>query len=83
MLDAVANFIKLTVSTGYDSEATSIVLRAGGSSLPAAPFNMTWWNSSGFPDPSNEVKVQPVGVEALLKAVTGTSVTALPGRLFK
>lgn len=76
MLDAVANFIKLTVSTGYDSVATSIVLHAGGSSLPAAPFNMTWWNSSDFPDPSNDPNVEIVRVTG----ISGNTLTVLRGQ---
>jgi hypothetical protein len=71
MLDSVANFIKLTVSTGYDQNATSILLHSGGSLLPAAPFNMTWWNSSDFPDPSNDPNVEIVRVTA----VSGNTLT--------
>jgi hypothetical protein len=62
MLDSVANFIKLIVSTGYDQNATSITLHAGGSSLPAAPFNTVWWNSSDFSDPSTDPNVEIVRV---------------------
>jgi hypothetical protein len=62
MLDSVANFIKLIVSTGYDQSATSIVLHSGGSSLPAAPFNVVWWNSSDFSDPSADPNVEIVRV---------------------
>jgi hypothetical protein len=62
MLDAVANFMKLTVSGMYDQNATSVALASGGSKLPAAPFNMTWWNLSDFPDPSNDPNVEIVRV---------------------
>jgi len=62
MLDSVANFIKLTVSQGYDAAATSIVLSSGGSSLPAASFNATYWNSTDFPDPSDDPNAEIVRV---------------------
>jgi hypothetical protein len=61
-LDAVQNFIKLTLSTGYDAAATSIVVSSGGSSLPATPFNMTWWNSTDFSDPSDDPNKEIVRV---------------------
>jgi hypothetical protein len=61
-LDAVQNFIKVTVSTGYDQAATSIVLSSGGSSLPATPFNMTWWNSTDYSDPSDDPNSEIVRV---------------------
>jgi hypothetical protein len=48
MLDSAANRIKLTFSQEYDQNATSIVALSGGSSLPAAPFNMTWCNATGL-----------------------------------
>jgi hypothetical protein len=61
-LDAVANFIKLTLSQGYDQNATSIVLSSGGSSLPSPSFNMTWWDSTDFPDPSDDPNAEIVRV---------------------
>src|SRR5580698_687308 len=76
MLDAVANFIKLAVSGTYDLNATSIVLASGGSKLPAAPFNMTWWNSSDFPDPSNDPNVEIVRVTN----VSGNTLTVTRGQ---
>lgn len=62
MLDSVANFIRLTVSTGYGSTDTSIVLSSGGSSLPSPSFNVTWWNSTDYPDPSLDPNVEIVRV---------------------
>lgn len=53
-LDSIQNFIKLQLLQGYGSSDTSIVVVSGGSSLPAAPFNMTWWNSTDYPDPSDD-----------------------------
>jgi len=64
-LDAVANFIKLVVSTGYDDSATSIVLVSGGSSLPAVSFNATWWNATDYPDPSDDPNVEIVRITAI------------------
>jgi hypothetical protein len=62
-LDPVANFIKLTVSTGYDQNATSIVLSSGGSSLPTSgSWNAVWWNSTDFPDPSLDPNAEIVRV---------------------
>lgn len=39
-----------TVSTGYNSSATSIVLTTGhGAQFPAIPFYLTWYNFTDFP----------------------------------
>ena len=61
-LDPVANFIKLTVSGGYDQNATSIVVVSGGSLLPSPSFNLTYWNSTDFNDPSLDPNVEIVRV---------------------
>ena len=61
-LDSVANLKKLTLSQGYDQNATSIVVSSGGSGLPTAPFNMTWWNSTDYPDPSDDPNAEIVRV---------------------
>jgi hypothetical protein len=75
-LDAVANFIKLLVSQGYDESATSIVLSAGGSSLPSAPFNLVYWNITDFADPSDDPNVEIVRVTA----VSGNTLTVERGQ---
>jgi hypothetical protein len=75
-LDSVANLIKLTVSQGYDESATSIVLSAGGSSLPTAPFNMVYWNVTDFADPSDDPNVEIVRVTA----VSGNTLTVERGQ---
>lgn len=63
VLDAAKNFAKATVSTGYDAIATSIVLTTGHAlRLPATPFNATWWNSTDFPDPSDDPNVEIIRV---------------------
>lgn len=60
-LDNTKNFAKVTVSTGYDASATSIVLSSGhGAKLPTAPFNLTWWNSTDYADPSDDPNVEIV-----------------------
>ncbi len=58
-MDAVKNFAKVTVSTGYDAAATSIALQSGdGARLPApstdGAFNLVWWNSTDYADPSDD-----------------------------
>ncbi len=63
MLDAVANFIQVQASTGYTSSATSITLQSGQSArLPAAPFNLIWWDSTDYPNPANDPNVEIVRV---------------------
>lgn len=54
-VDAVANFAKAQVSTGYLAGDTTIVLSPGGGArFPATPFNATWWNWSTYPDPADD-----------------------------
>jgi hypothetical protein len=65
-MDAAKNFAKVTLSTGYSSAATTVVLNSGdGLKLPAAPFNATWWNFTDFPDPSDDPNVEIVRVTAI------------------
>jgi len=57
--DARKNFAKVTVSTGYDASATSIVLATGhGARLPQpstdGEFNLVWWNNSDYGDPTDD-----------------------------
>lgn len=67
-LDGVKNFAKVEVSTGYSDTATSIVLSTGeGAKLPdpsTAEYNVTWWNSTDYPDPSDDPNVEIVRVTA-------------------
>src|SRR3990167_7746235 len=66
MADSVKNFAKSTVSTGYDAVATSIVLTGGGGAkFPAAPFNVVWWNSTDYADPSDDPNVEVVRVTVI------------------
>jgi hypothetical protein len=70
-LDAVQNFIKLTVSTGYGASDTTIILSSGGSSLPSPSFNGTWWNATDYPDPSDDPNAEIVRVTG----VSGNTLT--------
>ncbi len=64
-VDNAKNFAKVTVSTGYDASATSIVLSSGdGAKLPTVPFNVVWWNSTDYADPSDDPNVEIVRVTA-------------------
>jgi hypothetical protein len=67
MLDSVANFVQVQASTGYTSAATSVALQTGqGSKLPAAPFNLIWWNSTDYPNPQSDPNVEIVRVTAVV-----------------
>jgi len=65
--DAAKNFAKATVSTTYDASQTSIVLTTGhGARFPTAvPYNVTWWNSTDYPDPSDDPNREIVTVTAI------------------
>ena len=65
MLDPVLNFAKVTVSQGYDASAFVITLTAGhGAKLPNpatdGAFNLVWWNSFDYGDPSDDPNVEIV-----------------------
>lgn len=87
MLDPVKNFAKVTVSTGYDNLATSIVLSSGhGAKLPDpatdGSFNLVWWNSTDFSDPADDSNNEIVRCTArstdtltITRAQEGTSAT--------
>jgi hypothetical protein len=65
-VDNAKNFAKVTVSTGYDAAATSIVLNTGdGAKLPTMPCNMVWWNVTDYPDPTDDPNVEIVRCTAL------------------
>lgn len=50
-----ANFAKATVSIGYDSSATTIVLATGeGAVFPTGDFYFGWWNSTDYSDPTDD-----------------------------
>jgi hypothetical protein len=97
MLDPIKNFAKVTVSTGYDASATSIVLASGdGAKLPApatdGAFNLVWWNSTSYPDPADDPNKEIVRCTArssdtltVTRAQEGTSATVknLAGKTYK
>jgi hypothetical protein len=62
----VKNFAIVTVSTGYNASATSIVLTTGhGAKLPGTvPYWLCWWNSTDYADPANDPNVEFVNVTA-------------------
>lgn len=65
-MDAFKNRVKVTVSTGYNSAATSIVLNGGdGAKLPAVPFNAVWWNFTDYSDPSDDANAEIIRVTAV------------------
>lgn len=58
-LDPVTNFGAVTVSTGYDALATSIVLFSGdGAKLPQpstdGAFNVVWYNKTDYTNPTDD-----------------------------
>lgn len=97
VLDPTKNFAKCSVSAGYDTLATSIVLSTGdGGKLPApatdGPFNLVWWNSTDFPDPADDANKEIVRCTArtvdtltIARAQEGTTATAknLAGKSYK
>lgn len=78
----VVNFCKVTVSTGYDGAATSIVLTTGhGARLPSTfDFYLVWWNVTDYADPADDPNVEIIKVTArstdtltVLRGQDGTS----------
>lgn len=68
-LDQVTNFAKVTVSAGYDSVATSIVLLTGDGALLPDPagdtgFNLIWFNSTDWQNPSDDPDHEIIRVTA-------------------
>ncbi len=67
MVDPVVNKGKVTVSTGYNSTATSIVLATGqGAELPDpvvdGAYNLPWWDSTNYNDPADDPNFEIVRV---------------------
>lgn len=87
-LDAVKNFGKCEVSTGYNDSATSIVLASGeGAKLPDpstdGQFNLVWYNADDYPDPSDDPNKEIVRCTArssntltIIRAQEGTSASS-------
>lgn len=68
VLDPVLNGVEVTVSTGYDNIATSIVLASGeGAKLPdptSGNFNLVWYNSTDYKRPFDDPNVEIIRVTA-------------------
>lgn len=68
-IDAIKNFVKANVSTGYNNTATSIVLASGtGAKFPNpatdGQFNLVWWDCVNYADPSDDPNVEVIRVTA-------------------
>lgn len=62
-MDNAKNFAKVTVLNPYGSGDTSIVLQSGnGALLPSVPFNVVWWNSTDYTDPTDDPNKEIVRV---------------------
>lgn len=67
VIPPVTNFGKVTVSGGYTSAATSIVLLSGhGTKLPATgfPYPLSWWDCTTYGAPEDDPFVEIVSVTA-------------------
>jgi hypothetical protein len=71
MLDPVANLVKITPIGSYGASDTAVTISSGDAAkLPAASFNMTCWNTTDYPDPSDDPNAEIVRVTG-----TGTTLT--------
>lgn len=62
-MDQAKNFAKGTLAAGIDDDDVSITLLSGhGARFPTPPFNATLWNSTDYPDPSDDPDVEIVRV---------------------
>ncbi len=68
VLDPVENFAKVTVDEGHDEQDLIIILEANeGAKLPDpatdGEFNLTWWNSTDYEDPTDQHAAYLAGTE--------------------
>ena len=71
MLDSVQNLVKITVIGLYGASDTAVTISsADAAKLPSASFNVTWYNSTDYPDPSDDPNAEIVRVTG-----TGTTLT--------
>jgi len=93
-LDPVTNFAVVVVSGFYDASATAITLATGeGAKLPASgSFNLVWWNSLDYQEPSSDANKEIVRVTnrtgdvlTVIRAQEGTSATVknLSGKTYR
>lgn len=65
-LDARKNFAKATLGGGYnDTDIYIGVVSGQGALFPTPPFNAVWWNTSDYPDPSDDPNKEIVRVIAI------------------
>jgi hypothetical protein len=65
-MDTAKNFAKATLAATLLSTDTSLNVGAGqGARFPVPPFNATIWNSTDFPDPSDDPDVEIIRVSAI------------------
>jgi hypothetical protein len=70
-LDPVQNLVKITPIGSYGASDTSVAISSGDAAkLPAASFNVTWWNATDYADPSDDPNAEIVRVTG-----TGTTLT--------
>ena len=63
--DNYKNFVLVTVPQGYEASDTSVTLSPEDiARLPAAPFNLTWWDSTNYSTPSLDPNREIVRVSA-------------------
>lgn len=87
ILDPVRNFAIVTLSSGYNDIATSVVLVGGdGAKLPdpstEGAFNVVWWNATDYANPSDDpnkeidrVTARSTDTLTITRAQEGTSAT--------
>ena len=85
--DPIKNFAKVEVNGGYLAAATTINLETGsGTKLPQpstdGAFNLVWYDSTNYPDPSDDPNVEIIRVTTrvgdvltVIRAQEGTSAT--------
>lgn len=61
-IDNVSNFAKAEVDGLYSSSAVSIDLETSGGSEFNTDVNAVWWNSTDYPDPSDDPSVEIVRI---------------------
>ena len=80
-LDSAANFVQVQVSTGYTSTNTSVILSTSPApTLPTAPYNMTWWNVTDYPNPTTDPNVEIVRVTSATTVSGTTTLTISRGQ---
>ncbi len=96
-VDPFVNFAKVTVSQGYDNSATNITLGSGSGTIFPNPsvsgqYNLVWWNSTDYGDPSDDPNKEIVRCTAVsgdtltvARAQEGTaaSIKNLSGKTYK